>query len=49
MVVFLANRANLQSKRLHDHIQNRLAVRSKAFDSDVLSRVKPAHTGSSLR
>jgi restriction endonuclease Mrr len=24
MVVFLANRANLQSKRLHDRIQNRL-------------------------
>ncbi|MFT4922493.1 MAG: hypothetical protein ACI8XM_001708 [Haloarculaceae archaeon] len=25
MVVFLANRANLQSKRLHDRIQNRLS------------------------
>jgi hypothetical protein len=24
MVVFLANRANLQDKRLHDRIQNRL-------------------------
>jgi hypothetical protein len=26
MVVFLANRANLQSKRLHDRIRNRLAA-----------------------
>jgi hypothetical protein len=42
MVVFLANRANLQSKRLHDRIQNRL---SGAFDNVRRRRAEPRETG----
>lgn len=43
MVVFLANRANLQSKRLHDRIQNRL---SGALDNVRRRRVEPREAGS---
>jgi len=42
MVVFLANRANLQSKRLHDRIQNRL---SGAFESVRQQRAEPREAG----
>jgi hypothetical protein len=42
MVVFLANRANLQSKRLHDRIQNRL---SGEFDTVRRRRAEPRETG----
>jgi hypothetical protein len=42
MVVFLANRANLQSKRLHDRIQNRL---SGAFDNVRRRRAEPREAG----
>ena len=42
MVVFLANRANLQSKRLHDRIQNRL---SSAFDTVRRRRAEPRESG----
>ena len=43
MVVFLANRANLQSKRLHDRIQNRL---SGEFDNVRRRRAEPREAGS---
>ena len=43
MVVFLANRANLQSKRLHDRIQNRL---SGEFDTVRRRRAEPREAGS---
>jgi len=49
MVVFLANRANLQNKRLHDRIQNRLSGTFENVRRRRLNRVKRAHTGSSLR
>ncbi len=42
MVVFLANRANLQSKRLHDRIQNRL---SGEFNNVRRRRAEPRETG----
>ncbi|MFO7925927.1 hypothetical protein [Natronomonas sp.] len=42
MVVFLANRANLQSKRLHDRIQNRL---SGEFESVRRRRAEPREAG----
>ena len=42
MVVFLANRANLQSKRLHDRIQNRL---NGEFDNVRRRRVEPREAG----
>jgi len=42
MVVFLANRANLQSKRLHDRIQNRL---SGAFENVRRRRTEPREAG----
>jgi hypothetical protein len=42
MVVFLANRANLQSKRLHDRIQNRL---SGAFENARRRRAEPREAG----
>ena len=42
MVVFLANRANLQEKRLHDRIQNRL---SGAFDTVRRRRAEPREPG----
>ena len=42
MVVFLANRVNLQSKRLHDRIQNRL---SGAFDNVRRRRAEPREAG----
>lgn len=42
MVVFLANRANLQSKRLHDRIQNRL---SGEFDTVRRRRAEPREAG----
>jgi hypothetical protein len=43
MVVFLANRANLQSKRLHDRIQNRL---SGEFENVRRRRAEPREAGS---
>jgi len=42
MVVFLANRENLQSKRLHDRIQNRL---SGAFENVRRRRAEPREAG----
>ncbi len=42
MVVFLANRANLQSKRLHDRIRNRL---SSEFDAVHRRRTEPREAG----
>lgn len=42
MVVFLANRANLQSKRLHDRIQNRL---SSEFETVRRRRAEPCEAG----
>ena len=42
MVVFLANRANLQSKRLHDRIQNRL---SGAFENVHRRLTEPSEPG----
>lgn len=42
MVVFLANRANLQEKRLHDRIQNRL---SGAFENVRRRRAEPREPG----
>lgn len=42
MVVFLANRANLQSKRLHDRIQNRLG---SAFENVRRRRTEPREAG----
>ena len=42
MVVFLANRENLQSKRLHDRIQNRL---SGEFDTVRQRRAEPREAG----
>ena len=42
MVVFLANRANLQSKRLHDRIQNRL---SGTFENVRRRRAEPREVG----
>ncbi|PSP56825.1 hypothetical protein BRC72_10390 [Halobacteriales archaeon QH_7_66_36] len=42
MVVFLANRANLQSKRLHDRIQNRL---SGEFENVRRQRAEPRESG----
>ena len=42
MVVFLANRANLQSKRLHDRIQNRLGGE---FESVRRRRAAPREPG----
>ena len=42
MVVFLANRANLQSKRLHDRIQNRLGG---AFENVRRRRSEPRESG----
>jgi hypothetical protein len=42
MVVFLANRAKLQSKRLHDRIQNRL---SGAFENVRRRRAEPREAG----
>ena len=42
MVVFLANRANLQSKRLHDRIQNRL---SGALEDVRRRRAEPREAG----
>ncbi|MGM0604457.1 MAG: hypothetical protein ACQETB_02170 [Halobacteriota archaeon] len=42
MVVFLANRANLQSKRLHDRIQNRL---SGEFRNVRRRRAEPREDG----
>jgi hypothetical protein len=42
MGVFLANRANLQSKRLHDRIQNRL---SGEFDNVRRRRAEPRESG----
>jgi hypothetical protein len=41
-VVFLANRTNLQSKRLHDRIQNRL---SGEFDNVRRRRTEPREAG----
>lgn len=42
MAVFLANRANLQNKRLHDRIQNRL---SGAFENVRGRRAEPREAG----
>ncbi|NGM71448.1 hypothetical protein G6M89_21075 [Natronolimnobius sp. AArcel1] len=42
MVVFLANRANLQSKRLHDRIRNRI---SAEFDDVHRRRTEPREAG----
>jgi hypothetical protein len=42
MAVFLANRANSQSKRLHDRIQNRL---SSEFENVHRRRAEPRKTG----
>ena len=42
MAVFLANRANLQSKRLHDRIQNRLGG---AFEDVRRRRAEPREAG----
>ncbi|PSQ25013.1 hypothetical protein BRD04_00240 [Halobacteriales archaeon QS_9_67_17] len=42
MVVFLANRANLQSKRLHDRIQNRLGGE---FENVRRRRAEPREPG----
>ena len=42
MVVFLANRANLQSKRLHNRIQNRL---SGTFEDVRRRRAEPREAG----
>jgi hypothetical protein len=42
MVVFLANRANLQSKRLHDRIQNRL---TGEFENVRRRRAEPREAG----
>jgi hypothetical protein len=42
MVVFLANRANLQSKRLHDRIQNRL---NGEFENVRRRRADPREAG----
>ncbi len=42
MVVFLANRANLQSKRLHDRIQNRL---NGEFENVRRRRAEPREAG----
>jgi hypothetical protein len=42
MVVFLANRANLQSTRLHDRIQNRL---SGEFENVRRRRAEPREAG----
>jgi hypothetical protein len=42
MVVFLANRTNLQSKRLHDRIQNRL---SGEFENVRRRRAEPREAG----
>ncbi len=42
MVVFLADRTNLQSKRLHDRIQNRL---SGEFDNVRRRRAEPREAG----
>jgi len=42
MVVFLANRANLQSKRLHDRIRHRL---SGEFDNVRRRRAVPREAG----
>ncbi len=42
MAVFLANRANLQSKRLHDRIRNRL---SAEFDAVHRRRTEPREAG----
>jgi hypothetical protein len=42
MDVFLANRANLQSKRLHDRIQNRL---SSEFETVRRRRAEPRKAG----
>jgi hypothetical protein len=42
MVIFLANRANLQSKRLHDRIQNRL---SGEFENVRRRRAEPREAG----
>lgn len=42
MVVFLANRANLQSKRLHDRIQNRL---TGGFENVRRRRAEPREAG----
>jgi hypothetical protein len=42
MVVFLANRANLQQKRLHDRIQNRLGG---SFDDVRRRRAGPREAG----
>ncbi|RJT07574.1 hypothetical protein D3261_02985 [Halococcus sp. IIIV-5B] len=42
MVIFLANRTNLQSKRLHDRIQNRL---SGAFENVRRRRAEPREAG----
>jgi hypothetical protein len=42
MVVFLANRANLQSKRLHDRIQNRL---TGEFQNVRRRRAEPREAG----
>ena len=42
MVVFLANRANLQNKRLHDRIQNRL---SGEFENVRRRRAEPREAG----
>lgn len=42
MVVFLANRANLQSRRLHDRIQNRLGAE---FDDVRRRRTEPREAG----
>ncbi|WP_440008532.1 hypothetical protein [Halomicrococcus sp. SG-WS-1] len=43
MVVFLANRTNLQSKRLHDRIQNKL---SAEFNDVRRRRAEPREAGS---
>jgi hypothetical protein len=42
MIVFLANRANLQGKRLHDRIQNRL---SGTFEHVRRRRAEPREAG----
>jgi hypothetical protein len=42
MIVFLANRANLQSKRLHDRIRNRLGG---VFDNVRRRRAEPREAG----
>ena len=42
MVVFLANRSNLQGKRLHDRIQNRL---TGEFDNVRRRRAEPREAG----